>query len=745
MSPRQQAAMQARVHERARDLAALGLDEPLGASDASWLDAHLSVCDECCAAAAAYADQRAALRSLRSTLIEPPRDLWARTAAAIESESARRPLQPSPALRFRRSFSSRFRPAFLVPLAAVVVVAIAVGAGLLNGTALLPPGTGAMPTPFPLAAADVQVLSRAADGSVQLLSQSVNEVCPVSTADCGISRGFQVTSVSGVGGSASLYAVFSPNHDHLVVVAAGGGRPGVYVLPMAIPPASASPAPTTGGSNTPSSTQPASPVIVPGGTPSDNPQDTSPVISTSPAATPSPSASAGDGSASPTAPTPSPSIAISPQPGGAIEIASNVVVVGSAAYSPDGTHVAFSARPADGSTGPDVYLWTAGEPTAHALTKDHDARFASWTTAGILVSRVVNAVPRTTLLDPATGAETPVAIGEAWLPVVDPTGMVGAWWAGTVRRNDAGDWVPDHGSLVIGQWPASAGAGALRPAPSPDPSSPAATATAAPSAHLQSGTPTASPNTSVMPATHGDDQTAAPLKAPRVAKTPPPSVGASPGGSADPGAGASAAPSTPPNGLQVLATGALAAWSVRWDETGSVVAVWTLGADTLVTAPGASVTPSTPAGTTGPTVGASTEATASGGPDTAASPASSADPSPLALPSDSPGPTVPTTSESAGTQVAPSPAASPAAATPAPSATGLLSLYRVDLVTGLVDAQQPMLDAAPADGGFSLRSGRLAWMSRTDAGGEMLSVLAWYGDTIGRLQFPAEHGATVVP
>ncbi len=67
----------------------------------------------------------------------------------------------------------------------------------------------------------------------------------------------------------------------------------------------------------------------------------------------------------------------------------NVTVVGRAAgYSPDGAWFAFSARPADGSVGPDIYVWHVGDPLAVALTADHASVFASWVGNQLLGSRV---------------------------------------------------------------------------------------------------------------------------------------------------------------------------------------------------------------------------------------------------------------------------------------------------------------------------------------------------------------------
>ena len=700
-----------RDHNRARELAALQLDEALAPVDAVWLETHVAVCDDCRLVAAAYVDGRSALRALRATAPEPPRDLWARTAARIEVDATRRPnLNPAP----RGAFGGRVRRGAIAPLAAVLVVAVAVGAGLFSGTSLLPASTAALPTPIAITAvADVQVLSRSEDGSVQILSRPVNAVCPVGSSECGITRTFAVTNVGGVG-SGSLNAAMSPHRDRLVVVATSNGTQGVYVLPFSI----STPAPTS--SDTPGASDgstaslfSASPVavatvVVVPGTPSvDTPP---PVTTTSPSGTVDPSAS----------PVSSPSIPVSPAPGGVLEIATNVVVVGPAAYSPDGTQVAFSARPADGSAGPDVYVWTTGDAIARALTTDHAAQFASWTTAGILVSRVVDTTPATTLVDPASGAEAPVAIGAAWLPVVDPTGTVGAWWSGTVKRDEAGDWVPDQGSLVIGQWPNGAGAGSVPPAVEPSPSA----AGSAPSSAASSGDPVGSP-----PAAANASSSVAPTVALTAGPaTPDATVTSAPAATPSAGGDVSPSPSSASERVQVLIHGSLTAWAVRWDETGSAMAVWTLGASEGATA---GETPGT------------TAAGASGA--TSGDPASSPDAS-VAAPEKTPtNKDVAPPQTGAAQTVVPQPAGSQPAGSSAPMPTGRLSLYRVDPVTRLVDPVNPMLDAALADGGFSLRTGRLAWTARTGAGALVLQVLAWSGATIGRMELPAATGAMIVP
>src|SRR5262245_29192202 len=72
-------------HARARARAAERSSEPLSDDETRWLDRHLAACDACRAVAATYDQQRLALRALAAP--EPPRDLWARTAARIEQEA----------------------------------------------------------------------------------------------------------------------------------------------------------------------------------------------------------------------------------------------------------------------------------------------------------------------------------------------------------------------------------------------------------------------------------------------------------------------------------------------------------------------------------------------------------------------------------------------------------------------------------------------------------------------------------
>ena len=513
MSPRIGRPVLAGDHVRARELAAARLDESLRVDDAAWLDAHLSTCAECRSVAAGYDLGRSAFRVLRDRAPEPPRDLWARTSAALESERGRGMRRRGAA---RRMGLARFGRFVAAPAVGLLVVVMIVSSGLLGGHEILPGGTGPGATPIALAAAaDLRVLTRSSDGTVNVMSGQVNAVCPIGSESCGAAPSFAITRVKGVTGTSDL-AALSPSQDRIVLT----NRTGVFVLPMATPQLVASPLPSARPTSSPAHASTSSPAATPTpGAASSAPataSTASPSATASATPTGSPAAtSAAGGTASPTSTdvsgpaSPSPSIAVAPAPGGAIQIASDVTVVGSVVYSPDGTQVAFAARPSDGSAGPDIYVWTTGDSTAHALTSDHATQLASWTGAGILAGRVTGGRPSTMLLNPSTGKGTTVP-GGAWLPVVDPAGTTAAWWDGTLRlAGDGLTWVPESGRLVLGPWPPA----------------------------VSTGTADAS---------------------------------------AAPGASGAAAPPVP----QVLATGPLDAWQVRWDEGGTVVAVWLHGGST---------------------------------------------------------------------------------------------------------------------------------------------------------------------
>ena len=109
-------------HVRARADVSDRLDFALEPDEATWLTTHLEGCPDCRAIADAYVAQRLELRALLDRTPSPPRDLWARTAAAIEAQAG---------FRDGRTRPTGWRnPRLLAPpalLATALVVAVAVG------------------------------------------------------------------------------------------------------------------------------------------------------------------------------------------------------------------------------------------------------------------------------------------------------------------------------------------------------------------------------------------------------------------------------------------------------------------------------------------------------------------------------------------------------------------------------------------------------------------------------------------
>ena len=128
---------------------------------------------------------------LRTVPLDPPRDLWARTAAGIERELRARPATG----RSGRPSSRRSLPALGV-LSGIAVIAVVIGATALSG-GLLPglPATGVIPaasastvaeatqavagpTPMVVGAGDVRWVGAADDGAYAYNIAPVDEVAP---------------------------------------------------------------------------------------------------------------------------------------------------------------------------------------------------------------------------------------------------------------------------------------------------------------------------------------------------------------------------------------------------------------------------------------------------------------------------------------------------------------------------------------------------------------------------------------
>ncbi|HEY4227232.1 MAG TPA: hypothetical protein VGM49_02750 [Candidatus Limnocylindrales bacterium] len=461
-------------HDRARALTSIEMLEPLAAPEASWLAVHLDGCAECRRDREAYLADRELLRSLRDHAPEPPRDLWARTSAALDREARHRPARQT-ATQPQRRFPLAPAAGLLILL---VAVSAAIGPSLFQPTsppsgteAAIAPTIGGVPTPITVAAEPVGWVRQARDGSWELVLSKVDAVCPRAQAGCG-ALGEDVHGRSVALGNTPTSMTISPDDNTLVVESPGQGAVPDKILVVPVP--SASPVST--------------PEVEP----------TSPVPSTSPETAPA---------------SPAPS---SPIDAGVIEIASGVTVVGETAYSLNGEWLAFSARPSDGSTGPDLYLWHVGDPSALPVTTDHQTYFSAWLGNQVLASHVdvaqapdasadasadpsavpndpsaaptaaadatsaataaspvpdVEAHPSSFLLDPATRTRADIAQPDVWLPVVDTTGRFVAFWSGTLTGTANGfDWRLGTGSLVLDGW--SSG---VAPTPSASPKTPAAT------------------------------------------------------------------------------------------------------------------------------------------------------------------------------------------------------------------------------------------------------------------------------
>ena len=449
-------------HVRARSDLSDRLDGALDPGEATWLASHLAACPDCREIADAYAAQHLELRALRDSTPPPPRDLWARTAAAIEAEA-----------RFRdgHARSSGWRnPRSLVPslvITAALVVAVVVGtltssqrfnnggdtrssAGVALGPGPSTAGpasaaTGATPIPAPR---KIAYVSRDPEGTYSIKTKNVNRVCPSgASAPCDDGSATTNHPVSLDEDPSTIFG--SVDNKRLIVVndpsAASTGTISVVPIPSDAP-ASSPPASATASLATPSSTPSESPTPTP---------NRSPSTPASPKPTPTPSADTG---------SPSPSVEVTPQPGGAVEIAHDVVLVGqSAAYSPTGAWFAFTARPVDGSVGPDIFVWRVGDRVANPVTTDHRSVFGSWSGEALVGSTVVQITKGTTagagfepasyLLDPATNLRTDLPqTGQAWRPAVDPSGRAAVYWAGTVRATSTPGFAPDAGRLVLGDW-----------------------------------------------------------------------------------------------------------------------------------------------------------------------------------------------------------------------------------------------------------------------------------------------------
>lgn len=467
-------------HERARMRSAEQMSGDIGPAEAAWLDEHLSDCPACTGVAAQYAADRDALRAFRDAPPEPPRDLWARTAAAIEQEAGGHRPEIGPTARR----TSRIP---VGALSGIAVIALVVGVSTLSGSINLanpqtldadkpsdrasttggedPSGPiGPQATPFAVGAGAVSWVDRDADGRFAFNRATIDEVCPSETSGCPALK--RPTPQRLTLASSPRTIIGSPTDGQAVVIsddAAGGTQLLLVDLP------GPTPVPIAARSSDPALTPTATATVEVSASPSPASQTPPPsavVASSTPASTPGTDTSAGTPTPSPqltqTPPTPpssSPSLSPAPTVAASLAIASDIELVGeSAAFSADGSWFAFTARPADGSHGPDVYVWRVGDESARALTTDGATVFASWDGTFVVASRPEataasegSASAVTVRIDPATSVETPA--GDMWRPVVDPTRSRAVGWSGTIVRSaDASTWTAEAGALELRGW-----------------------------------------------------------------------------------------------------------------------------------------------------------------------------------------------------------------------------------------------------------------------------------------------------
>ncbi len=668
-------------HEHARALAATGLVEALSPADAASLASHLDACRECRQASMDYALQGERIHGLPD--IDLPRDAWPAFAARLDAEEARVAEQ-----RARRAGSRRVAsqahplgarpsrgPGVLVPAGTVpghrpspIVASVGVGSALalVATIALVASGlpqmiTGPQATPFAVDPSSVAWVTREADGRFLLQSAPVDSACPSGRTTCA-DFGSRPSTIVALDMEPASVFLSRGGTDAIVVDAgaAGVGSTGGSVYAIELP----TPYPT-GAATADATSLPGGPAA---GAALATAVATGVVAATaSPSATPRPSTATGRATMRP-APSPGLStITLGPiastvtadVPGASLPaavplptaaatraIAEDVILVGGrAAYSPDGRWFAFSARPADASAGPDVYVWRVGDERSRAVTSDHAAVLAGWVGDRLLVSApdadladpgapaasaapsappkakasakpapsngkaAASATPKPSkrpaatpstdanasdgsagkshatdasagtgsaapeagsastpvsyLLDPVSGEVTMIDLPGLWLPSVDPTGSRVVAWLGTVRRDAATrSWRPAVGSLVVGSWSSVLGGAAPTASPSEEPT-PMPVRTTAPRRTPTPATDaaTASPrNAATQRPGHG--ATVAPTVAPDASDQP----------DATPAPEAS-------DDLTTLKVGGLwgllpATWQVRWDPTGTHLAVW---------------------------------------------------------------------------------------------------------------------------------------------------------------------------
>lgn len=470
------------------------IDSSLSLADEEALRVHLAGCPRCRMVERGYLRARQMLRALPQ--IPVPRDLWARTVAALDVEVAR---QPRHSRRHRDDLPphpSRSPALMLVAMASLVVAIVAMSSRLaIPESIIIPPPNdpeAVLPTPFQVPTQELALVDFTAEG-LTIYETTVDQACPPVALDCTAIQPHARRQLTFDGDRFAASLDMDPPNGRLAVLTTDDdGRETVAVVLLPLyerqPPDTgtggpASPVPTATlvetprGSTYPTATSPEgdptidppgrtpratrAPTDGPGGTrgPSDVPTRHDPGDPTVPRSVGGPDLTTagespgGEGSGYPSeSPLPTPAeVAVS-------AILEDVHVVGAPpAWSSDGSVLAFSAMPADRSRGPDVYTWHVGDGDAQRLTRDHGSYFASWSGSRVVIGRVAFGVDRSTLIpesavmDPVSGEQRAVKSAAQWLPVVDPTGSFAVSWFGALERSER-QVSASEGELYLVDW-----------------------------------------------------------------------------------------------------------------------------------------------------------------------------------------------------------------------------------------------------------------------------------------------------
>lgn len=538
-------------HSVWRELIGARLDRPLTRSETRSLAAHLRDCAACRQTDHDYREQRALLRALPPRPV--PRDLWPRTSGALDREVAR-----GVGLRRRARRASTPSAAIATSLAALGLIAVVgvmqvMPALKVTPSAIAARGTASvtgLATPFAVAPQPLAWLgSESTD--LYVYQTHVGHVCPPAAEGCSVNDGIVRTQVDLPASVHARNVALSPSGNALALVGRDLNRDLIAVL--ILPPNDQSPDPN------------ASP---PDDNPSRSPQDATDAPDRSPGSQPS------------DLPGSSPSVPpASAVPAGlqVLAILENVESAGAPpAWAPSGATLAFSAMPADGSHGPDVYVWSPGEGVARPITTDHGSYFASWSGERIVLSRVVAKADagtpslRTIVIDPSTLEERAVDAPPMWLPVVNPARSHAVAWRGELDLA-SGLALPQAGSLVMVDWaridPYAAG---NEPVPTATPTE-IPTDTPAASSPPPADTPSPTPAATATASASADvaSPAASPLDSPKVRPTNAPETPQ-----------ATDQPAELPDGWTDLGLAGESAdspvvdWQARWSLDGQVLGVW---------------------------------------------------------------------------------------------------------------------------------------------------------------------------